>query len=427
MNGSTTTIRRAKQTELRQFRNFVGMTLLMSMAIVFFGMQLMMVGPLKGRLDTIQTRLNTSESDLRKLVAARESVWKTNDLLSSLEDQALRINDLQNSIADIQTLRNRVQKEGESATIALAAVDRISSLHQRVVGEKELTQNADQSFADMQQLLHQLTEQSSQTEVAANSFDGMLALQNRVIAASNGYEQASESIEGLTELTQRMAAQNDQLKVASARFDEFMRLARAINQSEETLAAAQESTEQLLSLQQQMVAVEGSDTAMNNARTLVAMNDTLNGDSLRLTDARQNLDALLVLEESLSTQSEAVAAAIVNLEIMDDFRKEVAQHISSLDTLRRTLVDIAMMESTIGRVAQMMQPLTEIGNLRRLSETEIREAARVILDRRMTRFSQNSDSTRTDVSSSQEVSAVPAESEDDLVPVPPEARETVTN
>jgi hypothetical protein len=103
----------------------------------------------------------------------------------------------------------------------------------------------------------------------------------------------------------------------------------------------------------------------------------------------------------------------------------VASHVKSLDTLRRTLMEIAMMESTLGRVAHVVEPLTQIGNLRRLGDEEVREAARVILDRRMTRFSQ-SESTQETAASRQVTEAgtpQPESSvEEGLVPLPPEAK-----
>ena len=108
---------------------------------------------------------------------------------------------------------------------------------------------------------------------------------------------------------------------------------------------------------------------------------------------------------------------------MDDFRTEVAAHVKSLDTLRRTLMDIAMMESTLGRVAQVVEPLTQIGNLRRLGEEEVREAARVILDRRMTRLSQ---SDAVPEAGGVVIDAPDSDSEHGAetnpVPLPPEAR-----
>ena len=61
---TTTTIRRSQNQQNKSFRNFMWISMLMSLAVVFFGMQLMMVGPLKGRLDGIQTRLDLSDEHL---------------------------------------------------------------------------------------------------------------------------------------------------------------------------------------------------------------------------------------------------------------------------------------------------------------------------------------------------------------------------
>jgi hypothetical protein len=86
-----------------------------------------------------------------------------------------------------------------------------------------------------------------------------------------------------------------------------------------------------------------------------------------------------------------------------------------------------MMESTMGRVANVVEPLTQIGNLRRLNDDEVREAARVILDRRMTRFSQTESKTESGATEASQTEVPlpiePAASQEELVPLPPEARE----
>ena len=159
-----------------------------------------------------------------------------------------------------------------------------------------------------------------------------------------------------------------------------------------------------------------------NARVLVAMNDTLSGDSLKLEASRRNLDSLVAMGTSLSTQSQHVAEAIQNLEIMDDFRTEVAAHVKSLEGVRRTMMDIAMMESTLSRVAQVVEPLTQIGNLRRLSDDEMREAARVILDRRVTRFSQSDSQLEIGAAGNEAAVTTTNSTNEEPVPLPPEAR-----
>lgn len=396
----------------------------MSLAVVFFGMQLMMVGPLKGRLDGIEARLAESDGNMKKLVAGRDSVWKTNNLLTSIEEQGSHLQKVEKSLADIQNLRSSIQREAESSSVALAALDRISTVQDRLVAGQQQTLEAATQVTKLDELLTSLIKGGENTEVAHNSIDGIMALQNRVIAASNNYEQASEGVTNLADLTQRMAAQSEELKIASARFDEFVGLTHSIQVAAINLESAKTTVAEISTLQNELVASgETLTIAQNNARGLVAMQGTLSGDSQKLEMSRQNLDSLIAMGASLSTQSQQVAEAIQNLEIMDDFRTELAVHVKSLDGVRRTMMDIAMMESTLSRVAKVVEPLTQIGNLRRLSDDEMREAARVILDRRVTRFSQSDSLLETgDARNEIPVTTTTNSTEEEPVPLPPEAR-----
>ena len=62
----------------------------------------------------------------------------------------------------------------------------------------------------------------------------------------------------------------------------------------------------------------------------------------------------------------------------DQFR----QAASSLDQMRHWLTDVMMLEPTIRRAMTTLEPLTELGNLRRISGDELRQAARVVRDMR---------------------------------------------
>jgi hypothetical protein len=53
--------------------------------------------------------------------------------------------------------------------------------------------------------------------------------------------------------------------------------------------------------------------------------------------------------------------------------------------MRKSLLDVVLMESTVRKVAGILEPLAELSNLRRLSSSEMREAARLIMDQRTSR------------------------------------------
>ena len=421
---TTTTIRRSQNQQNKSFRNFMWISMLMSLAVVFFGMQLMMVGPLKGRLDGIQTRLDLADEHLNKIAGTRDNVWEANDLLTSLQDQHNKLADVRVAMTQIGDLRRALEKESESTTTALTALDRLAAVQQRIIASRQQTDEAFGQVANLESLRDEILSGSGQTEVADNSLNGMLALQKRVIAASNGYEKASTSIASLTELTHRMVESDANLQLASKKFDEFVGLqnrmiaaADVFEKADINFATAQESATKLAALKEQILSTADTiDVAQGSARTLVAMNNTLNG-GLNLKVAAANLDEMIRLQNTLGEQTNQVASAVQTLEILDDFQTEVSTHVRSLTALRRTLVELAMMESTVGRVAQVMAPLTELSNLRRLGESEIREAARVIMNRRNTRLSHTG--TSSDIDDSQESDLT----ESDLVPLPLEARE----
>ncbi|MDA0285362.1 MAG: hypothetical protein O3B86_18595, partial [Planctomycetota bacterium] len=52
---------------------------------------------------------------------------------------------------------------------------------------------------------------------------------------------------------------------------------------------------------------------------------------------------------------------------------------------RKSLLDVVLMESTVRKVADILEPLAELSDLRRLGSSEMREAARSIIDQRNSR------------------------------------------
>ncbi|MFN8707188.1 MAG: hypothetical protein ACK50J_10945, partial [Planctomyces sp.] len=171
MNGSSTTIRRAGNQETQRFRNFLWISMLMSLAIVFFGMQLMMVGPLKGRLDGIQSRLEMSESDMRKLVASRDAVWKTNDLLTSLQNQGRIAEQLKSTIGEIQALRARITQESQATAQAVASLESLLKMQNQLASSQKSTEMASATVASMKQLQEKILSGAGQTEVASSALD----------------------------------------------------------------------------------------------------------------------------------------------------------------------------------------------------------------------------------------------------------------
>ena len=173
------------------------------------------------------------------------------------------------------------------------------------------------------------------------------------------------------------------------KFNQFVGLRDSVIAAADKLPEAETGIQGLAALRSEVLsASEQIAAARVNAEQLTQLNGTLSTQAEQIAAARQNLQSLLSIQQQLAAATEQVTAAVQNLEILSEFQDEAQLHIRSLEALRRTLLEIAMMETTIGRVARTIEPLTQIGNLRRLGDEEVREAARVILDRRNARYSQ---------------------------------------
>ena len=67
-----------------------------------------------------------------------------------------------------------------------------------------------------------------------------------------------------------------------------------------------------------------------------------------------------------------------------------------LGDMRKSLLDIVLMESTIRKVVTVLEPLSELYNVRRMGKSELREAARTVIENRSSRIAKRStESTRT--------------------------------
>ena len=83
----------------------------------------------------------------------------------------------------------------------------------------------------------------------------------------------------------------------------------------------------------------------------------------------------------------AVTDAVETLELLTDLGTELRQQTESIAGLRKSLMEVVMLETTIGRALRVLEPLAQLKNLTRLSEPEVRAAARAILDQRGAKLS----------------------------------------
>ncbi len=377
--------------------------------LTVLGVQLLFFGPLSGRMDQLESLLNSSGRDIHRLVAERDTAGKANNLLADLQQQSNDLRSVQQGLSRIRTLRENITHEAQNSEQALQSLQQITEVQQSLLAAQSQTTLAADEVSRLNALREEIISGTSSTEVAQSSLDGIVALQNRLIAASGNYEAASDSIAALSDLRDQAINAGGSVAEAAEQFDQFLAFRDRVAETSQQIDAAEESLRQLAALRQHAIdAGSMIKTADQNLQAMLDMNQSLQQRTEAVRMAQQNLDGLNSIQQDLATATKEVSTAIQNLEILEEFQGEAGRHIASLETLRRTLIEIAMMETALKRVSSVMQPLTHISSLRRLGDDEIREAARVILQRRV-------DSRVAEDSAVATFESVTATSEDDLL------------
>ena len=94
----------------------------------------------------------------------------------------------------------------------------------------------------------------------------------------------------------------------------------------------------------------------------------------------------MTMQTKLLAETGRVVDAVETLEVLGDLQDQVKEQVASMQGMRRELLDVILMESTVAKATRILEPLAQLGNLNRLSDAEVREAARVIMDQRDTRI-----------------------------------------
>jgi hypothetical protein len=330
---------------------------LVGVVIGFMAVYLLVAQPMFAQLGQMQRQIVALDADLQSLVGARNEAWEAGNLLSDLEGLKIHLRDARATVREIRSLRQDLLEESKNTAAASEALRSLVRLQEFALAQEDLA------------------------VPAARSLEQLAQIQNRLVQENEGTPGAEATLADLDRVRRDLT--------------DLLSLKTQIAQNSGDLEIAKSAAGELLSLKDQIVA-RGQDleTARTNANRLFILKEELKAQGIDLADAFTSLDRLLAIKDKLSQQTPAVADAVQNLEILSDFQEEFAEQIRSLGRMREGLMQIVLMEGTLGRVAKLLEPLAQIANVRRLSDRELREAARSILENRATRISSKPEAPR---------------------------------
>jgi hypothetical protein len=362
---------------------------LVGVVIGFMIVYLIVAQPMFAQLDQMQSRMVALDADVQTLVGARNEAWETGNLLSDLKSLKRQLGDARATIREIRELRQEILEESKHTAAASEALRSLAKLQEFALDQQDLT------------------------GPAARSLEQLAQIQKRLVAEHAGTPRAEETLADLDRVRHDL--------------EDLLSLKTQLARNGADVGTAVSTADELLSLKEQIVTRgQDTETARTNANRLFILKEELNALGKDLPDAATSLDRLLDIKDKLMDQTPAVADAVQNLEILTDFQEAFGEQIRSLARFREELVQIVLMEGTLGRVAKLLEPLAQIANVRRLSERELREAARSILENRSTRISSKPEAPRElpdqattpfDLSRDSEI-AEPGESEPGQAPPP---------
>lgn len=347
-------------------------TLTALMALI--SVQVFAVMPLQRQIVALTSELENMHFALDRLVDVGDQTWQTNDLLTALETQAIEFD------------------------AAVGSLQRLQELQNEVIALSQLADQARMQLGPSRDAIIELTE-----------------LENELAAHAERISSAEATVAEFASLQSSLLSQVESLTQARNVIDQQADLAATIVNGHETIATAEEQLHSYQNLAQQVIAAgEHTEQAGTIVGELIALQDTLLDDQrIQVAQADENLKNLMALQDTLAGETDRVADAVVSLELLADFQDEFHFQISQLETMQQSLTQLVLLESTVARAVRMIEPLAELTDLRRLDDDEVREAARIILERRETRVSSLPDDAPP-------VETVSEDAIERLVPIPPE-------
>ncbi len=360
---------------------------LTGIAIVFLAMDILLRRPLMNELASVKRDLANVEKSLHDLVGVKDVAWETNHLLSALQAQKRQLEPARAALGDVREFRMSVENEAQQTGDAVAALDRIAELQKRVVSQREQSADVEQVLAGIVKLHESLISQKPVQQEAVTSVSRMVELHLQVRDAAKESEVAAVEVQKLGDLRTKVLESAAGVEAAQRGAAELIALKDSVLKVND-VAAVQENANQLLALRDSLRSSDDSTVqSQAHAKELLTLRDDLAANVEDTQIAHRHWASVRKLEASMKMAGGDIANAIETLELLTDLGTELRGQTQLLAGMRQTLTEFAMLETTIGRAMRVLEPLAQLKNLTRLSEAEVRAAARAILEQRNSKLS----------------------------------------
>ncbi len=361
-------------------------------AYVFF------VRPAQQQIDSLEGQVNRLVTAVDSLNSSRKDVAAGTSLMARLEAQKARLEAAEKAVARYEALQNRLAVQNAKADRSFAIISRMDDIHGSLQATGDQVEDVVATLSKVDEMHQSILGGRGKLEAASATLGRMEDLHESILATRPAIDAAGVTIDASEAMLSRFDDIRNDLLASGPALDETVSvLGRVADLRDELIdtqssidasTAAVEEVDGLLA--RVVTSADAADKVGRSLDRIDAVSCDLHAALLWLDDAASTAEGLNELCESLAEQRSAVVAAdadldrVVNMEsrlasiaanlgdaeqtivALDDLRNEMVHAINTVGGLRRFMVDLMLLEPTMTRAVQALDPVVEFTQAGRL-------------------------------------------------------------
>lgn len=373
---------RAMEQQIQDQQRLAWAMLIVGVAAGLLGMHFLVARPMNAEIASLRQNLKTVNSQVEVLIQESVDSGYTTSLLSELRSQREHLTEAKVALRQWENLNKAMLVESNQTAQLAQSLTQLQKLTKDLVAISPAAEQAQVAYDRLDQMQSELIELGKTTASAQQALEQSQSLQRTAIAQKPLIASAREILAQQENLYQSLTGQTEMLHVARGTVGQFAQLNKSLIDAASQLDVAQRVSDVLVQIEQTLHdRPVSAEATLEEAQQLVAVSKKLH-EMQQLPLAEANVDRAARLVGDLAGRTGSLADAAENLELIVDFQQELGSQIRSLTSLREQFFQLSLLEKSIGNTVQILQPLFELTNLKRLDGEELRTAARSILEQR---------------------------------------------
>ncbi len=296
---------------------------------------------------------------------------------------------------ELSLLRQQIQalEKGVAAVAGQrGSVDETNHLLGLLSQQQTYAVSARKALADLRELNSTLLDEASRVKEAMAAVDQLASIKDLVLKNSKSTDKASDALSATEALQNRLA------------------------KSATTNELAMKASLDLLAIRNEVLRDSSQNSVAQSAlQDLLQIRSTLNDDGSNLELAQDRLTDLIALKDSVLTRSNNLRDSIETLEVTEQIGERFRQATSSFKDMHAWLIEVVAMEPTFAKARLILEPMSEMVDLKRMDPKQLRDFARAFVQQSQDRLTNKPSNMVMHRSSSEESATISRSNSDSTI------------